>query len=125
VGAVRDGDRIPVDPRGLAAVLEDVSFVVPKKYRSDQGLAFLKKQPTVNYISPRVFLAIPGSSGDSVFSAPANLEVDAAGRIVGMAGDGTLAVPITRTFAFADLPEALGLVGQRRSRGKFAVSISS
>ena len=64
--------------------LADVSFVVPKKYRSDQALAYLKKQPTVNYVSPRVFLAIPGSSGDSVFNAPANLEVDAAGRIVGL-----------------------------------------
>lgn len=64
--------------------LADVSFVVPKKYRSDQAMAFLKKQPTVNYVSPRVFLAIPGSSGDSVFNAPANLEVDAAGRIVGL-----------------------------------------
>lgn len=64
--------------------LADVSFVLPKKYRSDQALAFLKKQPTVNYVSPRVFLAIPGSSGDSVFNAPANLEVDPAGRIVGL-----------------------------------------
>jgi len=64
--------------------LADVSFIVPKKYRSDQGMAFLKKQPTVNFVSPRVFLAIPGSSGDSVFNAPANLEVDSAGRIVGL-----------------------------------------
>ena len=64
--------------------LADVSFVLPKKYRSDQALAFLKKQPAVNYVSPRVFLAIPGSSGDSVFNAPANLEVDSAGRIVGL-----------------------------------------
>ncbi len=64
--------------------LVDVSFVVPKKYRSEQALAFLKKQPTVNYVSPRVFLAIPGSSGDSVFNAPANLELDPAGRIVGL-----------------------------------------
>jgi hypothetical protein len=64
--------------------LADVSFVLPKKYRSEQALAFLKKQPTVNYVSPRVFFAIPGSSGDSVFNAPANLEVDSAGRIVGL-----------------------------------------
>jgi hypothetical protein len=62
--------------------LADV-VVVPKKYRSDQGLA-LKKQPAVNYVDPRVFLAIPGPSGDSVFNAPANLEVDSAGRIVGL-----------------------------------------
>jgi len=64
--------------------LADVSFVVPKKYRSDQGLAYLKKEPAVSYVDPRVFLAIPGFSGDSVFNAPANLEVDAAGRIVGL-----------------------------------------
>ena len=79
--------RVPVDVAVSISEngdLADVSFVVPKKYRSDQGLAFLKKQPTVNYVSPRVFLAIPGSSGDAVFTAPANLEVDAAGRIVGL-----------------------------------------
>ena len=64
--------------------LADVSFVLPKKYRSDEALAYLKKQPAVSYIDPRVFLAIPGFSGDSVFNAPANLEVDAAGRIVGL-----------------------------------------
>lgn len=38
---------------------------------------------------------------------------------------GTLTVPITRTFAFDELPEALGLVGKRRSRGKVAVRIGS
>ena len=64
--------------------LADVSFVLPKKYRSDEALAYLKKQPAVSFADPRVFLAIPGSSGDSVFNAPANLEVDAAGRIVGL-----------------------------------------
>ena len=64
--------------------LADVTFVVPKKYRSEQGLAFVKKEPAASYVDPRVFLAIPGLSGDSVFNAPANLEVDAAGRIVGL-----------------------------------------
>jgi len=43
--------------------------------------------------------------------------------VIRMAGDGTLSVPITRTFTFEQLPEALGLVGNRRSRGKFAVTI--
>jgi NADPH:quinone reductase len=46
------------------------------------------------------------------------------GRVLGMAADGTLVAPITRTFTFDELPEALGLVGERRSRGKFAVMIS-
>ena len=49
---------------------------------------------------------------------------EAFAEVVRMAAPGTLAVPITRTFTFDELPEALGLVGERRSRGKFAVTIS-
>ena len=44
--------------------------------------------------------------------------------VMGMAGEGSLEVPITRTFGFDDLAQALGLVGELRSRGKFAVTIS-
>jgi NADPH:quinone reductase-like Zn-dependent oxidoreductase len=44
-------------------------------------------------------------------------------RVLRMASDGELQVPIRRTFAFEDLPQALGLVGSRSSRGKFAISI--
>ncbi len=47
------------------------------------------------------------------------------GRVLEMAGSGEVAVPIRRTFVFDELPEALGLVGTRSSRGKFAVTISS
>ena len=45
-------------------------------------------------------------------------------RLVQMAADGTLSVPITRTFTFDELPQALRLVGEERSRGKFAIKIS-
>ena len=41
-----------------------------------------------------------------------------------MAAEGTLSVPITRTFTFDELPQALRLVGEHRSRGKFAVMVS-
>jgi NADPH2:quinone reductase len=44
-------------------------------------------------------------------------------EVVQMAGEGTLTVPIRRTFPFDRLPEALGLVGSRHSRGKFAITI--
>jgi NADPH:quinone reductase-like Zn-dependent oxidoreductase len=44
--------------------------------------------------------------------------------VIRMAADGELTVPITRTFTFDELPEALGLVGERRSRGKFAVTVA-
>jgi threonine dehydrogenase-like Zn-dependent dehydrogenase len=43
---------------------------------------------------------------------------------VQLAADGGLRVPITRTVAFDELPEALGLVGKRSSRGKVAVTIA-
>jgi NADPH:quinone reductase-like Zn-dependent oxidoreductase len=46
-------------------------------------------------------------------------------RALRMAADGTLQVPITRSFGFDELSVALGLVGERRTRGKFAVTISS
>jgi NADPH:quinone reductase-like Zn-dependent oxidoreductase len=44
-------------------------------------------------------------------------------EVLRMAAEGSLTVPITRTFTFDELPEALGLVGKRRSRGKVAVTI--
>jgi len=46
-------------------------------------------------------------------------------EVLRMAADGSLSVPITRTYTFDELPEALGLVGKRRSRGKVAVTIGS
>jgi len=49
---------------------------------------------------------------------------EAFARVVQMAADGALSVPITRTFTFDELPQALRLVGEERSRGKFAIKIS-
>jgi len=64
--------------------LVDLAFEVPKKWRSDQALTYLKKNERVNYVDPRVFIAFTGLSGDAVMAAPANLEIDAAGRIIGL-----------------------------------------
>jgi hypothetical protein len=41
-----------------------------------------------------------------------------------LAAGGSLAIPVTKTYAFDELPEALGLVGQRSSRGKVAITIT-
>ena len=80
--------RVPVEV-GISVSetgeLADLSFVVPKKYRNSTGLAFIEAhRDHASYVDPRVFIAIPGHSGDSVLSAAANLEVDAAGRIIGV-----------------------------------------
>jgi NADPH2:quinone reductase len=44
-------------------------------------------------------------------------------EVVRLAANGSLTVPLTKTYAFDQLPEALGLVGQRTSRGKVAITI--
>ena len=65
--------------------LADLSFEVPKKYRNEAALTFITREaPHAAYVDPRVFVAIPGHNGDAVLVAVANLEVDAAGRIIGM-----------------------------------------
>jgi NADPH:quinone reductase-like Zn-dependent oxidoreductase len=65
-------------------------------------------------------LKVRGVGGTNVFaqSDPAQFA-----RVLRMAGDGELQVPITRTFSFEELPQALGLVGSRSSRGKFAIRV--
>ncbi|HEX9377771.1 MAG TPA: NADP-dependent oxidoreductase [Actinomycetota bacterium] len=43
-------------------------------------------------------------------------------RLVAAAGSGILTVPVTRTFALEDVPEALELLGSGRARGKYVVT---
>lgn len=64
--------------------LADLAFELPKKYRNEQALSYIRRHDVASFVDPRVFVTMPGSSGDAVYAAAANLEVDAAGRIVGM-----------------------------------------
>jgi hypothetical protein len=64
--------------------LADLSFIVPKPLRNDQALAFIRGEGQGRYVEPRVYFAVPGATGDTVASVPGRLEVDMAGRIVGM-----------------------------------------
>ena len=59
-------------------------------------------------------------SAENVF---AQIDPNPYARVLEQAGDAELVVPIMRTFSFDELPEALGLVGSRSSRGKFAITI--
>ncbi len=67
-------------------------------------------------------LAARGIKGASVYGQS---DPGAFAKVIEMAGDGTLTVPVTRTFPFEQLPEALGLVGKRHARGKVAITIAS
>lgn len=64
--------------------LADLTFVVPKQLRSPQALSFICGEGQGSYVEPHVFVAVPGTSGDAVVSVRGRLEVDLAGRIVGM-----------------------------------------
>lgn len=46
------------------------------------------------------------------------------GAVMQLAAEGSLTVPITKTYAFDELPQALGLVGKRSSRGKLAIIVA-
>ena len=74
----------------------DLSFMLPKMCRNEHALAFLKRDPNAACVENRVFIALPGQSGDAVFNAPATLELDHAGRIVAIEINGC--IPKTSTF---------------------------
>ncbi len=79
--------RVPVEVAvsvSETGELADLTFIVPKKFRNDDALSYVKSQKVANYVDPRVFIAFPGMNGDSVMSTAGNLEFDAAGRIVGV-----------------------------------------
>jgi len=64
--------------------LADLTFVVPKQLRNPQALAFICGEGGGNYVEPHVFAAVKGRTGDTVLSVPGRLDIDMAGRIVGM-----------------------------------------
>jgi hypothetical protein len=80
--------RIPIEAAlsiSETGELADLTFVLPKQMRNDQALSFVRiHSDVVNYVPPRVFVAVPGLSGDTAVTAAASLDLDMAGRIVGM-----------------------------------------
>lgn len=64
--------------------LAEFTFEVPKQCRNSQALKFICREGAANYDEHRIFVALPGASGDAAIDVPATLELDFAGRIVGM-----------------------------------------
>ncbi len=80
--------RVPVEVSvsvSETGELADVSFQLPKACRNEQALALLKSEPAAQAVESRVFISVPGLSGDAVLSSAAELQLDSAGRIVGVA----------------------------------------
>lgn len=79
--------RLPVEAAVSVAEtgdLADVTFTVPKRCRNEEALTYIQQQESARYIMPRVFLDFPGISGDAVLRASGFLDLDPAGRIIGM-----------------------------------------
>jgi hypothetical protein len=64
--------------------IADVSFTLPKPCRNPQALSFIHRDRTVGLVNDRIFVAVPGQNGDAVVKALGALDMDLAGRIVGM-----------------------------------------
>ena len=79
--------RVPVEVAvsiGESGELADCTFELPKPCRSDDALSLLIRQQNVQYVEGHVFVTFPGQTGDTVARARGRLELDAAGRIMGM-----------------------------------------
>jgi hypothetical protein len=80
-------DRVPVEVAVSLCEngdLADFSFELPKICRSEAALEFLKEAGNARYIGPRVYITMPELSGDVVAQAAGRLELDLAGRIIGL-----------------------------------------
>lgn len=80
-------NRIPVEAAisiGESGELADFTFELPKNCRTDEAMSFLSRQRNVQYVEGHIFVTFPGQSGDTVARAAGRLELDVAGRIIGM-----------------------------------------
>lgn len=69
---------------GESGDLADMTFEMPKNCRSEDALSLLLRQQNVQYVGGHVFVTFPGQSGDTVARARGRLELDLAGRVIGM-----------------------------------------
>jgi len=96
-------DRSPFDPESgfeyyicFKPQVEVEGDEVQSRISVEAALSVLRRDPTAACVENRVFIALPGLSGDAVFNAPATLELDHSGRIVAIEINGC--IPKTSTF---------------------------
>lgn len=64
--------------------LADLAFTLPKPCCNNNSVHFLSRTESASVVQERVFVTVPGLNGDSVMQAKASLELDGAGRIIGL-----------------------------------------
>jgi hypothetical protein len=79
--------EVPVEAALLLSEAGDVanlSFTLPGTCRSKEAVAFILDQEGATYAPPCVRVSVPGRNGDALAKAAASLQLDLAGRIIGM-----------------------------------------
>jgi len=64
--------------------LADVAFSLPEPCRGRRSLEYLNRTHSATLIEEKVFITVPGMNGDSVLQGKGTLELDGAGRIMGL-----------------------------------------
>ena len=64
--------------------LADVAFSIPGGLLTRRCLEYLARTSSANLVEERVFVTVPGLNGDSVLQGRGSLEIDSAGRIMGL-----------------------------------------
>lgn len=64
--------------------LADVAFTLPEPCRGRRCLEYVSRTYSASVVDGRLFLTIPGLNGDSVLAADGVLELDGAGKIIGI-----------------------------------------
>jgi hypothetical protein len=64
--------------------LADLAFSLPDPCRTPRCLEYISRTHSVTVVEGRVFVTVPGLNGDSVFEADGVIELDGAGKIIGV-----------------------------------------
>jgi len=64
--------------------LADLAFTLPESCCNRQSLQYLNRSYAASVVEDRVFVTVPGMNGDSVLQGKGTLELDGAGRIMGI-----------------------------------------
>lgn len=64
--------------------LADLAFTLPEFCRTARCLEYISRNHSVSVVEGRVFVTVPGLNGDSVLETNGVLELDGAGKIMGI-----------------------------------------
>src|ERR1700732_139336 len=64
--------------------LAALAFTLPQSCCNHQSLQYVRRSDSASVVEDRVFVVVPGMNGDSVLEVHGTLEIDGAGKIMGL-----------------------------------------